>query len=66
MVIEETEPILRLVERFVAEAMAAVETDDTGLWEYRTFPNKYTFSHALCWVAVMVSRHKIISPIRSC
>ena len=51
VVIEETEPILRMVERFVAEAMTAVETDDTGLWEYRTFPNKYTFSHALCWVA---------------
>jgi GH15 family glucan-1,4-alpha-glucosidase len=51
VVIEETEPILRMVERFVADAMEAVKTDDTGLWEYRTFPNKYTFSHALCWVA---------------
>jgi GH15 family glucan-1,4-alpha-glucosidase len=51
VVIEEGESILRLVERFVAEAMEAVHTDDTGLWEYRTFPNKYTFSHVLCWVA---------------
>jgi GH15 family glucan-1,4-alpha-glucosidase len=51
VVIEEGESILRLVERFVAEAMEAVNTDDTGLWEYRTFPNKYTFSHVLCWVA---------------
>ncbi len=51
VVIEEGESILRLVERFVTEAMEAVHTDDTGLWEYRTFPNKYTFSHALCWVA---------------
>jgi GH15 family glucan-1,4-alpha-glucosidase len=51
VVIDETEPILRMVERFVAEAIAAVQTDDTGLWEYRTFPNKYTFSHVLCWVA---------------
>ena len=51
VVVDETEPILRMVERFVSEAMAAVETDDTGLWEYRTFPNKYTFSHVLCWVA---------------
>ncbi|HUP40222.1 MAG TPA: glycoside hydrolase family 15 protein [Vicinamibacterales bacterium] len=51
VVIDETEPILRMVERFVGEAMVAVETDDTGLWEYRTFPNKYTFSHVLCWVA---------------
>jgi len=51
VVFEEHDSILRLVERFVTEAMQAIETDDTGLWEYRTFPNKYTFSHALCWVA---------------
>ena len=51
VVIEDTGPLLRMVERFVKDAMIAVETDDTGLWEYRTFPNKYTFSHVLCWVA---------------
>jgi GH15 family glucan-1,4-alpha-glucosidase len=51
IVIEDTEPLLRMVERFVADAVAAIESDDTGLWEYRTFPNKYTFSHVLCWVA---------------
>ena len=45
VVIEDTGPLLRMVERFVKDAMIAVETDDTGLWEYRTFPNKYTFSH---------------------
>ena len=51
IVIEDTEPLLRMVERFVADAVTAVESDDTGLWEYRTFPNRYTFSHVLCWVA---------------
>jgi GH15 family glucan-1,4-alpha-glucosidase len=51
VVLEEGESILPMVERFVDEAMEAVHTDDTGLWEYRTFPNKYTFSHVLCWVA---------------
>jgi GH15 family glucan-1,4-alpha-glucosidase len=51
IVIEDTEPLVRMVERFVAEAMTAIASDDTGLWEYRTFPNKYTFSHVLCWVA---------------
>jgi len=51
VVIEEGESVLRMVERFVDDAMVAVQTDDTGLWEYRTFPNKYTFSHVLCWVA---------------
>jgi GH15 family glucan-1,4-alpha-glucosidase len=40
-----------MVERFVTDAIIAVESDDTGLWEYRTFANKYTFSHVLCWVA---------------
>ena len=24
---------------------------DTGLWEFRTLPNHYTFSKVLCWVA---------------
>jgi GH15 family glucan-1,4-alpha-glucosidase len=51
VVIEDSEPIFRMVERFVNEAITAVQFDDTGLWEYRTFPNKYTFSHVLCWVA---------------
>jgi alpha,alpha-trehalase len=51
VILDESESVVRLVERLVAEAMIAVESDDTGLWEYRTFPNKYTFSHVLCWVA---------------
>jgi GH15 family glucan-1,4-alpha-glucosidase len=51
VVVEEDDSIMAMVERFVADAMEAVHTDDTGLWEYRTFPNKYTFSHVLCWVA---------------
>ncbi len=51
IVIEDAAPLLRMVERFVTDAIIAVESDDTGLWEYRTFPNKYTFSHVLCWVA---------------
>jgi GH15 family glucan-1,4-alpha-glucosidase len=51
VVMDDREPLLRLVERFVREAMEAVEADDTGLWEYRSFPGRYTFSHVLCWVA---------------
>src|SRR5204862_108184 len=39
VVIEEAESILPMVERFVTESMEAVHTDDTGLWEYRTYPN---------------------------
>ena len=37
--------------RLVGEAQLAAGTDDTGLWEYRTMPGRYTFSQALCWVA---------------
>jgi GH15 family glucan-1,4-alpha-glucosidase len=51
VVLEEPDPILRLVARLVEEAIAAADTDDTGLWEYRTLPARYTFSQALCWVA---------------
>jgi GH15 family glucan-1,4-alpha-glucosidase len=50
-VLEEREPILRLVERLVGEAIAAANGDDTGLWEYRSYPGRHTFSHVLCWVA---------------
>jgi GH15 family glucan-1,4-alpha-glucosidase len=51
VVVEDPKGILRLVERLVGEAMLAADTDDTGLWEYRTRPARYTFSQALCWVA---------------
>ncbi len=43
--------MLPLVERLVAESMAASTREDTGLWEYRTMPRHYTFSKVLCWVA---------------
>jgi GH15 family glucan-1,4-alpha-glucosidase len=43
--------VLPLVERLVAESMAASTREDTGLWEYRTMPRHYTFSKVLCWVA---------------
>ncbi len=43
--------VMPLVERLVAESMAASTEEDTGLWEYRTMPRHYTFSKVLCWVA---------------
>ena len=51
VVTDEGEAIFRLVERLVRDTIAAAPTDDTGPWEYRTLPNRYTFSQALCWVA---------------
>lgn len=43
--------LLPLVERLVEESLAASTQEDTGLWEFRTLPNHYTFSKVLCWVA---------------
>ncbi|MGD9904038.1 MAG: glycoside hydrolase family 15 protein [Vicinamibacterales bacterium] len=54
--------VMPLVERLVAESMAASTQEDTGLWEYRAMPRHYTFSKVLCWVAAsrgadMAERH---------
>jgi GH15 family glucan-1,4-alpha-glucosidase len=43
------EPIL---ERLVEDAIVAAPTPDTSIWEFRTLPNIYTFSRAMCWVAI--------------
>ena len=43
--------LMPLIERLVTEAIAASAEEDTGLWEFRTLPNHYTFSKVLCWVA---------------
>jgi GH15 family glucan-1,4-alpha-glucosidase len=43
------EPILV---RLVEDAIAAAPTPDTSIWEFRTLPNMYTFSRAMCWVAI--------------
>ena len=31
--------------------MQAADTQDTGIWEFRTLPKFYTFSQVQCWVA---------------
>ncbi len=41
-----------LVQRLVEEAIAAAPTNDTGIWEFRQTPRPYTFSRAMCWVAI--------------
>jgi GH15 family glucan-1,4-alpha-glucosidase len=41
-----------LVQRLVADAIAAADQPDTGLWEFRTLMRPYTFSRAMCWVAL--------------
>ncbi|MBI3264662.1 MAG: glycoside hydrolase family 15 protein, partial [Acidobacteria bacterium] len=51
VVTDDGEALLSLVERLVRDTMAAVLTEDTGPWEFRTLPKRYTFSQVLCWVA---------------
>ena len=41
-----------LVERLVEQAITAAPQADTGIWEFRTLLRHYTFSKAMCWVAV--------------
>ncbi len=49
---EDPERLLPLLERLVEDAIAAAPTDDTGIWEFRSFLRPYTFSRAMCWAAI--------------
>lgn len=52
LVHEEPRAWLPLVERLVGEAMELADKPDMGIWEFRTFLRPYTFSRAMCWVAM--------------
>ena len=41
-----------LLQRLVEEAIAAAPTPDTSIWEFRSLKKVYTFSRAMCWVAI--------------
>jgi GH15 family glucan-1,4-alpha-glucosidase len=41
-----------LLQRLVEEAIEAAPTPDTSIWEFRTVHKVYTFSRAMCWVAI--------------
>lgn len=49
---DQPETLLPLVERLVEEAILAAPTDDTGIWEFRSFLRPHTFSRAMCWAAI--------------
>jgi GH15 family glucan-1,4-alpha-glucosidase len=49
---ENTGRFAHLLERLVEEAIAASATLDTGIWEMRTILKHYTFSRAMCAVAI--------------
>jgi GH15 family glucan-1,4-alpha-glucosidase len=48
---DQPESYFRLIEDLVERAIAAAETPDTGIWEFRTIFKQYTFSQAMCWAA---------------
>ena len=41
-----------LIRRLVEEAIVAADRPDTSIWEFRSKFRNYTFSRAMCWVAV--------------
>jgi GH15 family glucan-1,4-alpha-glucosidase len=41
-----------LLQRLAEEAIEAAPTPDTSIWEFRSLHNAYTFSRAMCWVAI--------------
>jgi GH15 family glucan-1,4-alpha-glucosidase len=41
-----------LVERLVEHAIEIAPQPDTGIWEFRSMLRPYTFSRAMCWVAI--------------
>jgi GH15 family glucan-1,4-alpha-glucosidase len=43
---------LPLLERMVESAIQVAPELDTGIWEYRSILKHYTFSKAMCWVAM--------------
>jgi GH15 family glucan-1,4-alpha-glucosidase len=44
--------VFPLLQRLVEQAISAAGQPDTGIWEFRTQLRPYTFSRAMCWVAL--------------
>jgi GH15 family glucan-1,4-alpha-glucosidase len=52
LVLDQPHTFFPLVERLVEQAITLAPLADTGIWEFRTLPRHYTFSRAMCWVAI--------------
>lgn len=52
LVHEDDHRFFPLVQRLVEEAIEAAPRPDTSIWEFRSLLRNYTFSRAMCWVAV--------------
>jgi GH15 family glucan-1,4-alpha-glucosidase len=49
---DDADSFFPLIRRLVEEAIDAAPRPDTGIWEFRSFHRHYTFSRAMCWVAI--------------
>ncbi len=49
---EDASEYFPLIEGLVEAAITAAPEMDTSIWEFRTLPGHYTFSKAMCWVAI--------------
>ena len=52
IIIDKPEKFFPLIERLVEEAILIAPTLDTSIWEFRSLLRPYTFSRAMCWVAI--------------
>jgi GH15 family glucan-1,4-alpha-glucosidase len=52
MVSHESRDLFPLIARLVEEAATIAPQPDTSIWEFRTLLRHYTFSTAMCWVAI--------------
>src|SRR5690606_5212936 len=49
---EEPAAYIPLIRRLVEDSIDAADKPDTSIWEFRSMFQNYTFSRAMCWVAV--------------
>jgi GH15 family glucan-1,4-alpha-glucosidase len=49
---DDADSFFPLIRRLVEEAIVAAPKPDTGIWEFRSLLRHYTFSRAMCWVAI--------------
>jgi GH15 family glucan-1,4-alpha-glucosidase len=52
LVLDDDATLFPLIRRLVEEAIACAPVPDTSIWEFRSILRNYTFSRAMCWVAI--------------
>lgn len=52
LVLRDERALFPLIERMVEDAIELAAVPDTSIWEFRSLLRNYTFSRAMCWVAV--------------